>query len=89
VESNQKTVAEFGAMLTPEQQTSVRKILEAARKTLESGSVAECTQSLERIAEVGRILSEVILYDPSAFSSEEGGAAGTSSDAAADSVEEA
>ena len=33
-------------------------------KALESGSAAECTAALERIAEVGRILSEVILYDP-------------------------
>jgi len=89
VESNQKTFAEFGAMLTPDQQTSVRKILEAARKTLESGSVAECTQALERIAEVGRILSEVILYDPSAFSSEEGAAGAGAEGAAADTVEEA
>src|SRR4029453_19662647 len=42
VESNQKTFAEFGAMLPPDQQNNVRKILEAARKTLESGSAARC-----------------------------------------------
>jgi molecular chaperone DnaK len=90
VESNQKTFAEFGAMLPPEQQSSVRKILEAARKALESGSAAECTAALERIGEVGRILAEVILYDPSAFSSdEEGAGAPAEGEAAADSVEEA
>jgi molecular chaperone DnaK len=90
VESNQKTFAEFGAMLQPEQQGSVRKILEAARKALESGSAAECTTALERIGEVGRILSEVILYDPSAFSSgEEGGDAKAAQGEAADTVEEA
>ncbi len=69
VESNQKTFAEFGSMLSPENQASVRKILENARKSLESGGAAECTQALEKIAEVGTILAEVILYDPGAFSS--------------------
>jgi molecular chaperone DnaK len=87
VESNQKTFAEFGAMLTPDQQSNVRKILEAARKALDSGSAAECMQALERIAEVGRVLSEVILYDPSAFSSGEGEGEKGSGDT--DSVEEA
>jgi molecular chaperone DnaK len=67
VDSNQKTFAEFGAMLTPDQQGNIRKILEQARKALQGGGAAECTQSLERIADVGRILSEVILYDPGSF----------------------
>jgi hypothetical protein len=78
-------------MLPPEQQTTVRKILETARKALEGGSAAECTLALERIADVGRILSDVILYDPGAFSADEN--AGESGAAAggetADSVEEA
>jgi molecular chaperone DnaK len=90
VESNQKTFAEFGAMLPPDQQSNVRKILDAARKALESGSAAECTGALERIAEVGRILSDVILYDPGAFSSNEDGAEGDgASGETAESVEEA
>ena len=72
VDSSQKSFGEFGSMLSPEQQSSVRKILDAARKALAGGSVAECTQSLERIAEVGQILSEVILYDPGSFESEKG-----------------
>ncbi len=82
VESNNKTFIEFGAMLAPDKQASVRKILENARKALSSGSVAECTQALERIAEVGQVLSEVILYDPSSFAS-------SSAEAAEDGVEEA
>jgi molecular chaperone DnaK len=89
VESNQKTFAEFGAMLPPDQQSNVRKIIETARRALEGGSAAECTQALERIAEVGRILSEVILYDPSAFSSGEEAAAGGAKGGEADTVEEA
>ncbi len=91
VESNQKTFAEFGAMLPPDQQSNVRKILETARKALESGSAAECTAALERIAEVGRILSDVILYDPGAFSSNDDGDPGkpAAGGETADSVEEA
>jgi len=72
VDSSQRTFTEFGALLTPEQQQSVRKILEEARRALASGSAAECTTALERIAEVGGILSEVILYDPASFSAQEG-----------------
>jgi molecular chaperone DnaK len=82
VESNQKTFAEFGSMLPPDQQDSVRKILDNARKALESGSASECTQALERLAEVGQVLSEVILYDPTAFGSGSGATA-------EDTVEEA
>ena len=69
VESNQKTLNEFGSMLAPDQQAQVRKILDTARKALDSGSASECTEALEKIAEMGRILSEVILYDPGSFTS--------------------
>ncbi|HXV75052.1 MAG TPA: molecular chaperone DnaK [Candidatus Polarisedimenticolaceae bacterium] len=69
VESNEKTYNEFGSMLAPDQQAAARKILDRAKKALESGSAAECTEALEKIAEMGRILSEVILYDPGTFSS--------------------
>jgi len=82
VDSNQKTFAEFGSMLDPEQQRSVRKILEDARAALESGQAADCTEALEKIAEVSQILSEVILYDPGEFS-------GSKRDEGSDSVEEA
>jgi len=68
VESNQKTFSEFGSMLPAEQQQQVRRILDAAKRALDSGSATECTEALEKIAEIGRILSEVILYDPGAFS---------------------
>src|SRR4029079_6513761 len=64
VESNLKTFTEFGSMLPPDQQTTVRKILDNARRALDSGNTADITQSLERISEVGQILSAVILYDP-------------------------
>ena len=36
-------------------------------RPLESGNAGECTEALEKIADMGRILSEVILYDPGSF----------------------
>jgi molecular chaperone DnaK len=68
VDSNQKTFNEFGSMLSDDDQTRSRQILTEAKHALESGSASECTEALEKIAEMGRILSEVILYDPGAFS---------------------
>jgi len=71
VESNQRAFLEFGAMLPPEQQREVRRILDGARKALASGSVSECTEALERMAEAQRMLAEVILYDPGTARPEE------------------
>ncbi len=71
VDTNQKTFNEFGAMLTPDQQAKVRGILENSRKALESNNNDRCYEALEMLGEVGQILSEVILYDPSAFASNE------------------
>jgi molecular chaperone DnaK len=72
VDSNQKTFNEFGSMLDEERQQQVRRVLSDARHALESGSASECTDALEKIAEMGKILSEVILYDPGSFSSDGG-----------------
>jgi molecular chaperone DnaK len=70
VESNQKTFQEFGSMLEREKQLQVRRILEDARRALDSGNAQRCTEALEKTAEVGKILSEVILYDPGQFSAD-------------------
>ena len=70
VDSNQKTFNEFGSMLDDERQGQVRRTLADAKHALESGSASECTEALEKIAQMGRILSEVILYDPGAFSAQ-------------------
>jgi len=72
VDSNQKTFNEFGSMLPEDQQVEARRILDDARNALESGNVGECTEALEKIADMGRILSEVILYDPGSLSPETG-----------------
>ena len=76
VESNQKTFNEFGSMLPEDQQVEARRILDDARNALESGNVGECTEALEKIADMGRILSEVILYDPGSLSPDAEGESG-------------
>ncbi len=72
VDSNQKTFNEFGSMLPQDQQVEARRILGDAKNALESGNAGECTEALEKIADMGRILSEVILYDPGSLSPETG-----------------
>ena len=67
VDSNQKTFNEFGSMLAGDQQEKVRRILADAKHALESGSASQCTEALEKVAEMGKILSEVILYDPGSY----------------------
>jgi molecular chaperone DnaK len=76
VESNQKTFNEFGSMLPEDQQVEARKILDTARNALESGNAGKCTEALEKIADMGRILSEVILYDPGSLSPDAEGESG-------------
>ena len=76
VESNQKTFNEFGSMLPQDQQVEARRILDDARNALESGNAGECTEALEKIADMGRILSEVILYDPGSLSPQTEGESG-------------
>ena len=56
--------------MTQDKQADARKILDEAKRALESGSASKCTAALEKIAEMGKILSEVILYDPGAFSTD-------------------
>jgi hypothetical protein len=62
------TFGEFGGMLPPDGRARVKSILERAKKALEVGSLTEVLESLEGVAEAGKILSEVILYDPGSFS---------------------
>jgi molecular chaperone DnaK len=88
VESNLKTFTEFGSMLPPDQQSTVRKILDNARRALDTGNAPDISQSLERIAEVGQILSAVILYDPGSLGPDTAAAADPAKDPA-DTVEEA
>jgi len=88
VESNLKTFNEFGSMLPPDQQATVKRILDNARRALDSGNTTDITQALERTSEVGQILSAVILYDPGSLSPDATAAEEPARDAA-DTVEEA
>ena len=81
VDSNQKTFNEFGSMLDHNKQVQAREILVRANKALESGNSVLCSEALEKIAEVGKILSEVILYDPGSFSAESEEGAGVEEEA--------
>ncbi len=65
LESNMKSFAEFGSLLDEAKRAAVKTILESARKALASGSLSECTASLEKLGEASQILTEVILYHPS------------------------
>jgi molecular chaperone DnaK len=68
LESSEKTFAEFGGMLEEEKQRAVRKVLQAARKSLTSDNVSEISRNLDKLGEVSQILTEVILYDPTKLS---------------------
>ena len=62
----------LGGRWTPEVdgwEETVRKILSDAKDALETGSATQCTEALEKVAEMGKILSEVILYDPGSYQS--------------------
>jgi molecular chaperone DnaK len=69
VDSSQKTFHEFGSMIDADEQKRIRRILDQARRALESEDLEACAEALEDISEVGQILSDVILYDPGQFSS--------------------
>jgi molecular chaperone DnaK len=68
LESSEKTFAEFGGMLDEEKQRTIRKVLQQARKSLNSDDVSDITHNLESLGEVSQILTEVILYDPTKLS---------------------
>jgi len=76
LESNMKSFAEFGSLLDEAKRAAVKSILESARRALASGSLSECTASLEKLGEASQILTEVILYHPSPNAP--GGASGAS-----------
>jgi len=64
LDSNMRSFAEFGSLLSEERRSTVKKIIDGARKALASASISECTESLEKLAEASAILTEVIMYNP-------------------------
>jgi molecular chaperone DnaK len=77
--SNEKTFKEFGNLLDEEKRNQVQKVLQETRRSLQSDSSKQITEAMGRLAEASQVLSEVILYRPSAGapvkSEPEGGAA--------------
>ncbi len=67
LDSNEKSFAEFGGLLDEGLRKDVHTILLEARKALQGNSVQESTECLEKLGEASKILTEVILYNPSAF----------------------
>jgi molecular chaperone DnaK len=67
LDSNEKSFKEFGSLLDEGLRNDVQEILLDARKALQGNSVQESTECLEKLGEASKILTEVILYNPSAF----------------------
>jgi molecular chaperone DnaK len=73
LDSNEKTFTEFGYMLDEDKRKTVQRTLAEARRALAGTSIAESTDCLERLQEASKILTDVILYDPSTVSKAGGG----------------
>jgi molecular chaperone DnaK len=67
LESNEKTFAEFGSLLDEAKRKSVQRSLAEARRAVSGKSVSDCTGCLEKLQEVSKILTDVILYNPSSM----------------------
>ena len=69
LDTNFKAFTEFGQMLDQDKQSYVREVLENARRALSGASVNDASAALEKLGEVSQILTDVMLYDPTTFSS--------------------
>ena len=71
LDSNEKSFAEFGNLLEEEQRNQVKEALQEARRAMQGNNLEESTESLGRLGDAARILTDVILYNPSAFKKED------------------
>ncbi len=76
LDSNEKSFKEFGGLLDEEKRKEVEEILHEARRALQGSSVDESSECLQRLGDASKILTDVILYNPSAFKADEPGAGG-------------
>jgi len=67
LDSNEKSFKEFGNVLDEDRRKEVQKILLSARKAIQGSSLKESTECLDKLNEASKILTDVILYNPSAF----------------------
>ena len=68
LDSNEKTFTEFGYMLDDTKRKTVQRTLSEARRAVSGNSISECTACLEKLQDASKILTDVILYNPTAFS---------------------
>ena len=62
-----RTFQEFGKMLTEKDQESVAEALEVAKAAVDKSDGAALSEALSRLEEAGKILTSVMLYDPTQF----------------------
>jgi len=68
-----RTFQEFGKMLPDKDQAAVKESLDLAKAAIESNNTAELVEALGRLEEAAKVLTTVMLYDPTRFGSESGG----------------
>lgn len=61
----EKTNAEYGAYLNNEEQEKIKGVISSARKAVAAESETQVYESLEKMAQVSRVLSEVVMFNPS------------------------
>jgi len=66
----EKTNAEYGAYLNSAEQDKIKGVITNARKAIASESEQQVFDSLEKMAQVSRVLSEVVMFNPSKKPSE-------------------
>jgi molecular chaperone DnaK len=67
LESNEKSFAEFGYLLEEGKRKEVQRTLAEARRAMAGTNASECTECLEKLQEASKIMTDVILYNPSSF----------------------
>lgn len=65
VEGCQKSFKEFGGSLPQDQQEKVRQAIDEAKASLSTEDAAQIRQTLDRLAEVSRVLADAALFEPS------------------------
>jgi len=67
LDSNEKSFAEFGSLLDEDRRKEVQETLLDARRAIQGSSLQQSTECLEKLGEASKILTDVILYNPSVF----------------------
>ncbi|MFQ5702072.1 MAG: molecular chaperone DnaK [Acidobacteriota bacterium] len=76
LDSNEKSFAEFGNLLDEESRKAVQQALLEARRAIQGSDLQKSTECLEKLGDASKILTDVILYNPSAFNPSDEGSPG-------------